>query len=132
MAHQETLSLSKSLQLFLLCAALGFFRSAHGRRVFSFEMHHRFSQPVRNWSSSTGNLPHWPEKGSFEYYADLVHRDRLLRGRRLSDSSVPLIFSDGNSTSKISSLGLYGFFDSLLFVFFFLAFVFFCFVMFLN
>ncbi|MBA0590343.1 hypothetical protein Gorai_019055 [Gossypium raimondii] len=74
-------------------------------RIFTFKMHHLFSEPVRNWSNSTGKLSHWPAKGSFEYYAVLAHRDRLLRGRKLSDINATLSFSDGNSTFRISSLG---------------------------
>ncbi|KAL1143877.1 hypothetical protein V6Z11_A11G190700 [Gossypium hirsutum] len=74
-------------------------------RIFTFKMHHLFSEPVKNWSNSTGKLSHWPAKGSFEYYAVLAHRDRLLRGRKLSDINATLSFSDGNSTFRISSLG---------------------------
>lgn len=80
------------------------FKLSHGR-IFTFEMHHRFSEPVKNWSNSTGKLSYWPVKGSFEYYAVLVHRDHLLRGRKLSDINASLSFSDGNSTFRISSLG---------------------------
>lgn len=93
-----------------------FYTSGHAR-VFTFTMHHRFSDPVKKWSSETGagNLSpadRWPEKGSFEYYAALADRDRFLRGRKLSDvddddDDAPLSFSDGNSTFRISSLGLY-------------------------
>lgn len=79
----------------------------HGR-IFSFQMHHRFSDPVKRWSSATADLP---EKGSFEYYAHLADRDRLLRGRKLSEvGNSPLAFSDGNSTVRITSLGLCVFF----------------------
>ncbi|MBA0560682.1 hypothetical protein Golob_017566 [Gossypium lobatum] len=74
-------------------------------RIFTFKMHHLFSEPVKNWSNSTGKLSHWPAKGSFEYYAVLAHRDRLLRGRKLSDINATFSFSDGNSTFRISSLG---------------------------
>lgn len=41
-----------------------------------------------------------------EYYSQLANHDRLLRGRRLSESDYgSLTFSDGNSTFRISSLG---------------------------
>ncbi|KAF5738106.1 aspartic proteinase-like protein 1-like isoform X2 [Tripterygium wilfordii] len=79
-----------------------------GGRIFSLKMHHRFSDSIKNWSLSTGKFFDWPvKKGSFEYYAILAHRDRLmrLRGRKLSDLESPLAFSDGNSTFRISSLG---------------------------
>lgn len=81
--------------------SLGF---THGR-IFTFEMHHRFSEPVKNWANSTGRLPHLPAKGTFEYYAELAHRDRFFRGRKLADFKGPFAFSDGNSTYRISSLG---------------------------
>uniref|UniRef100_A0A1J3JNS3 Aspartic proteinase-like protein 1 n=1 Tax=Noccaea caerulescens TaxID=107243 RepID=A0A1J3JNS3_NOCCA len=76
-------------------------------RIFTFEMHHRFSDVVKRWSNSTGRFGSFPPKGSFEYYNALVLRDRLIRGRRLSESESEssLTFSDGNSTSRISSLG---------------------------
>ncbi|OWM66475.1 hypothetical protein CDL15_Pgr013692 [Punica granatum] len=75
-------------------------------RIFSFEMHHRFSDPVRRWSQSAGKLsPAWPEKGSYEYYAELARRDRAFRGRGLAEIDSPLAFSDGNSTIKMNSLG---------------------------
>ncbi|KAL6220740.1 hypothetical protein ACLB2K_008496 [Fragaria x ananassa] len=79
-------------------------------RVFSFEMHHRYSDPVKQWSEVAGKLSPaatnlLPEKGSFEYYAELANHDRLLRGRKLVESSDTLAFSDGNSTFQITSLG---------------------------
>ncbi|KAL6274137.1 hypothetical protein ACE6H2_024829 [Prunus campanulata] len=87
-------------------------QSCHGR-IFSFKMHHRFSDPVKEWSAVTGKLSpadNLPAKGSFEYYAELARRDHFLRGRKLSqsdqsDTTTPLAFSDGNSTFRISSLG---------------------------
>ncbi|MBA0824341.1 hypothetical protein Goarm_021017, partial [Gossypium armourianum] len=61
--------------------------------------------PEKNWSNSTGKLSHWPLKDSFEYYAVLAHRDRLLRGRKLSGANTTLSFADGNFTFQINSLG---------------------------
>lgn len=94
---------------FLLPIWAVFGPTCNGGRIFSFQMHHRFSDQVKNWSISTSKLlhSHWPVKGSFEYYAVLAHRDQILRGRRLSDANAPFTFSDGNSTLRISSLGLY-------------------------
>ena len=87
-----------SLSLLSLC---------HGH-VYTFTMHHRHSEPVRKWSHSTASgIPAPPEKGTVEYYAELADRDRLLRGRKLSQIDDGLAFSDGNSTFRISSLGLY-------------------------
>lgn len=78
-------------------------------RIFSFKMHHRFSDPVKKWSEAAGKLSppdNLPSKGSFEYYAELADRDRFLRGRKLVESDTsPLAFSDGNSTFQIRSLG---------------------------
>lgn len=87
-------------------------RSCNGR-IFSFKMHHRFSEPVQKWSEAAGQFSsahNLPKKGTFEYYAQLADRDRLLRGRKLSEADGPLAFSDGNSTYQISSLGLYVYF----------------------
>ncbi|XP_022752168.1 aspartyl protease family protein 1-like [Durio zibethinus] len=100
------LSLLKTVFFFwMLIWVLSFTLSYGRRRIFTFEMLHRFSEPVKNWSFATGKLSHWPVKGSFEYYAVLAHHDRLLRGRKLSDINATLSFSDGNSTFQISSLG---------------------------
>lgn len=92
------------LVLLSVCA----FPSCHGR-IFTFKMHHRYSEPVKKWSQSTGKLfpaDGWPLMDSVEYGAHLADRDRIFRGRRLSDIDAPLAFSDGNSTFRISSLGL--------------------------
>lgn len=100
------MAFSWSVFIVILLSILGF-RSCHAR-IFSFQMHHRFSEPVKKWSEGAGNgfpAGNWPAKGSFEYYAELAHRDRVLRGRRLSDIDGLLTFSDGNSTFRISSLG---------------------------
>ncbi|KAJ9703814.1 hypothetical protein PVL29_005190 [Vitis rotundifolia] len=100
------MAFSWSVFIVILLSILGF-RSCHAR-IFSFQMHHRFSEPVKKWSEGAGNgfpAGNWPAKGSFEYYAELAHRDRVLRGRRLSEIDGLLTFSDGNSTVRISSLG---------------------------
>lgn len=103
-----------------------FFPQCSNGRIFTFKMHHRFSDSLKNWSHSAYNhfpLGNWLSKGSFEYYAELAHRDQILRGRKLANVDAPLAFSDGNSTFRISSLGLYVSFNSwigfslLLFVF---------------
>lgn len=81
--------------------------------VFTLKMHHRFSEPVKRWSEGINKLTpgDFPEKGSVEYYSQLANHDKIFRGRRLSDSDEErLTFSDGNSSFRISSLGLYVFF----------------------
>ncbi|KAM7516098.1 hypothetical protein LguiA_005681 [Lonicera macranthoides] len=83
-------------------------QSCCNARIFSFEMHHRFSEPVKKWSESGRRYfpaGSWPAKGSIDYYEQLANRDRALRGRRLTDLDGTLTFSDGNSTFRISSLG---------------------------
>lgn len=101
-----------TLFLIPILTLLSFFPWSSKARIFTFEMHHRFSDEVKRWSDLTGRFGSFPPKGSFDYYNALVIRDRLIRGRRrLSDSeseseSSALTFSDGNSTSRISSLGL--------------------------
>ncbi|XP_017246693.1 aspartyl protease family protein 1 [Daucus carota subsp. sativus] len=80
-------------------------------RIFTSDIHHRFSGLVKNWSESSRSnffAGNWPEKGSVEYYFQLANHDHLLRyrRRRLSGSQdLPLTFSDGNATFRISSLG---------------------------
>lgn len=77
--------------------------------IFTLQMHHRFSDPVKEWSRrSRTNFPahKWPEKGSVEYYALLAGHDLAVHGRTLSSLDRELTFSDGNATFRISSLGL--------------------------
>ncbi|XP_047316376.1 aspartyl protease family protein 1 [Impatiens glandulifera] len=93
---------------FFLISFLSFHRC--NCRIFTFEMHHRFSEPVKRWShASSGNVSSidWPTKGTIDYYERLADHDRLLRGRRISElvHDTLLTFSDGNSTFRISSLG---------------------------
>lgn len=97
-----------------------FCNAAH---IFTLQMHHRFSQPVRKWSESFPNFPaadnNWPPKDSIDYYSQLANHDRAFHGRRLSGSGDPLTFADGNSTFRISSLGLYGSLSPTFFILFF-------------
>ncbi|XP_015063658.1 aspartyl protease family protein 1-like isoform X1 [Solanum pennellii] len=96
-----------SFVIFLLTLLSIFpFRQCHGR-LFTFEMHHRFSETVKKWSLQklAAPLQNWPVKGSLQYYTQLANHDRLLHGRRLFKFDGPLTFSDGNSTFRISSLG---------------------------
>ncbi|XP_028776608.1 aspartyl protease family protein 1 [Neltuma alba] len=95
--------------ILVLLSFWSFYACCHAR-IFTFTMHHRFSEPVKKWSeTSAGKLSPedgWPEKGTLEYYAKLANRDRFFRGRKLSDKDdAALAFSDGNSTFQISSLG---------------------------
>ncbi|CAI9110990.1 OLC1v1011119C4 [Oldenlandia corymbosa var. corymbosa] len=96
-----------SLLIFLLVLLpLGQIFQLSDARIYTLEMHHRFSEPVKMWSRGSGNgVQKWPVEGSLEYYEELAKHDRLLKGRHLSEYEGPLTFSDGNSTFRISSLG---------------------------
>ncbi|XP_050230317.1 aspartyl protease family protein 1 [Mercurialis annua] len=95
---------SSKLSLLFLLLSIWVLPQSSKARVFTFKMHHRFSESLKNLSDFTFSTK-WPSKGSFEYYAELAHRDQMLRGRKLSNGEAPLSFSDGNSTFRISSLG---------------------------
>ncbi|XP_015583790.1 aspartyl protease family protein 1 isoform X2 [Ricinus communis] len=96
-------SFLKFLVFSLLLSVWVFPQNCKGR-IFTFKMHHRFSDMLKDLSDSTTSR-NFPSKGSFEYYAELAHRDQMLRGRKLYNVEAPLAFSDGNSTFRISSLG---------------------------
>lgn len=67
---------------------------------------------MMKWTQRAGKgilVDHWPEKGTVDYYATLADRDRIMRGPGLMDVDQRITFSDGNSTLRISSLGLYVF-----------------------
>lgn len=79
-------------------------RRCVGLGTFGFDIHHRYSDPVRGILDLHG----LPEKGSTGYYVAMAHRDSLFRGRKLAGTtgdSVPLSFFNGNETYRISSLG---------------------------
>lgn len=95
---------------FLLILVLTWgFRSCHGR-TFSFKMQHIYSEPVKKWAESRTGLrgfqlyDNWPVK-SMDYYSQLAIRDRIFRGRRISEFGGPITFSDGNLTCRITALG---------------------------
>ncbi|KAK4262035.1 hypothetical protein QN277_027648 [Acacia crassicarpa] len=73
----------------------------YGFRTFEFDIHHRYSDPVKGILDVQG----LPEKGSREYYVAMSQRDRIFRGRGLAggDPTV-LTFSGGNET-QLSSFG---------------------------
>ena len=82
---------------------LSLWRSCDGLGTFGFEIHHRFSDPVKGILG----VDELPEKGSVDYYVAMAHRDRIIRGRHLAsiNDQSPLAFSGGNDT--FLSLGLY-------------------------
>ncbi|CAE6075860.1 unnamed protein product [Arabidopsis arenosa] len=71
---------------------------------FSFEVHHMFSDTVKQ-TLGVGDLV--PEKGSLEYFKLLAQRDRLIRGRGLASNNeeAPVTFIRGNRTVSIDLLG---------------------------
>ncbi|CAL9153110.1 unnamed protein product [Musa hybrid cultivar] len=73
--------------------------------ALSLDLHHRFSDRVRQWEEDHG-LPGawWPEKGTAEYAAALAPHDRVLHRRSLADGSV-LTFANGNATFWIDLPG---------------------------
>ncbi|KAF5753069.1 hypothetical protein HS088_TW01G00987 [Tripterygium wilfordii] len=78
-------------------------QSCDGFGTFGFDVHHRFSDPVKGILS----VDELPEKGSVEYYSTMAHLDRVMRGRLLagSDDQTALTFFNGNDTYRLSSLG---------------------------
>ncbi|KAI3865953.1 hypothetical protein MKX03_036812 [Papaver bracteatum] len=78
-------------------------KNCNAFQTFDFEIHHRFSDQVKAIMGGD-NLP---EIGSLEYYAAMVHRDKLFHGRALAenDDSKLLTLSDGVEASYIASLG---------------------------
>ncbi|MCL7043767.1 hypothetical protein MKW94_003073, partial [Papaver nudicaule] len=82
--------------------------SCNGFHTFSYEMHHRFSDPVRG---IMGGVDELPQVGSIEYYEAMAHRDKVFRGRGLAekkggDVEKQLVtFGGGNETFRLASLG---------------------------
>ncbi|XP_078173765.1 aspartyl protease family protein 1-like [Carex rostrata] len=94
------------LASFLL--SLSFLSSLSFASSFSLDIHNRFSDKVRDWAESRGHPGvWWPQHGTSEYYAALVHHDRALHNRRSLATTSPeeLAFYDGNATYRLSSLG---------------------------
>lgn len=92
----------------LLLVVLGFsFGSCYGFGTFGFDIHHRYSDPVKGILA----VDELPVKGSPEYYSAMVHRDEIIKGRRLATANdqTPVTFLDGNETYQLNSLGLYDF-----------------------
>ncbi|KAL0847724.1 hypothetical protein Bca101_020970 [Brassica carinata] len=71
---------------------------------FSFEVHHVFSDAVKQNLGFDGLVP---EEGSLECVKVLAQRDRLIRGRGLASNNEdsPLTSAEGNLTVFVSFLG---------------------------
>ncbi|KAL4645561.1 hypothetical protein ACB092_02G243000 [Castanea dentata] len=92
-------SLTSRSYMLLVLLLLGLnSRICHGLGSFGFDIHHRFSDPVKQILGFEG----LPEKGSVEYYVAMTHRDSIIRGRHLAASNnqspAPLTFANGNDT----------------------------------
>jgi len=72
---------------------------------FSFEVHHMFSDVVKQ---TLGFDDLVPENGSLEYFKVLAHRDRFIRGRGLASNNeeTPLTSIGSNLTLALNFLGL--------------------------
>ncbi|ESW29866.1 hypothetical protein PHAVU_002G105200 [Phaseolus vulgaris] len=78
------------------------FTSSHALHSFGFDIHHRFSDPVKE----VFGVADLPDKGTCEYYVAMAHRDRMFRGRRLADGHhTPLTFVPSNETYQIGTFG---------------------------
>ncbi|CAL5197452.1 unnamed protein product [Lathyrus oleraceus] len=80
-------------------------RSCNSFGTFGLDIHHRFSDPVTEILGIDDHelLPH---KGTPQYYAAMVHRDRVFHGRRLAgDYNTPVTFAAGNETHRIAAFG---------------------------
>lgn len=81
--------------------------SCYSLGKFGLDIHHRFSDPVTE-ILGIGNDELLPHKGTPQYYAAMVHRDRVFHGRRLvGDRDTPITFAAGNETHQIAAFGLY-------------------------
>ncbi|KAK9678825.1 hypothetical protein RND81_11G235100 [Saponaria officinalis] len=84
-------------------------RISYGFGTFGFDIHHRFSDPVKRiLDLGDGSNNMLPEKSTVDYFAALGHHDLTVHGRRLSSSAAantPLTFSSGNTTHRISLFG---------------------------
>ncbi|WVZ11624.1 hypothetical protein V8G54_016154 [Vigna mungo] len=94
-----------SLSLLMLALTTLASHSSHALHSFGFDIHHRFSDPVKEVLGA-GDLP---VKGTRQYYVVMAHRDRMFRGRRLAGGHhTPLTFVPSNETYQIGTFGLYG------------------------
>lgn len=77
-------------------------QSCHGLGSFGLDIHHRFSDTV----TEILGIHELPHKGTPQYYASMVHRDRVFRGRRLAGNHhTPVTFAAGNDTYQIAAFG---------------------------
>ncbi|MFS7970232.1 putative nepenthesin [Helianthus anomalus] len=94
--------LSNSIFTLLILISIRFI---DGFGTFGFDIHHRYSDPVKGVLDIDDR--DLPQMGSVDYYAAMTHRDRLFHRRRLAAATVEssLAFLDGNETYQLQSLG---------------------------
>ncbi|XP_014631132.1 aspartyl protease family protein 1 isoform X2 [Glycine max] len=98
MACHRWLCISLLLLLLLSLAS----QSCHALHSFGFDIHHRFSDPVKEILG----VHDLPDKGTRQYYVAMAHRDRIFRGRRLAAGyHSPLTFIPSNETYQIEAFG---------------------------
>ncbi|XP_048334943.1 aspartyl protease family protein 1 isoform X2 [Ziziphus jujuba] len=101
---RNTISHSFTFVCYLLIVLFWGSSSCYGFGTFGFDVHHRFSDPVKGILG----FDELPEKGSLAYYAAMAHRDNLIKRRHLQtnvDQTAPLIFNYGNETYRIPAFG---------------------------
>lgn len=84
-------------------------RLIQGFGTYGFDIHHRYSDPVKGILDINDHLQ-LPQMGSVHYYSAMAHRDRIFHRRRLAGAGDPtvessLAFLDGNETYQLPSLG---------------------------
>ncbi|GLT74142.1 hypothetical protein SLA2020_459560 [Shorea laevis] len=91
-----------SCAVVLLVVGLGS-GSCYGFGTVGFDIHHRFSDPVKGILG----VDDLPPKGSVEYYNAWAKRDRIFHGRRLAEANdqTPVTFLDGNETIRVDAFG---------------------------
>ncbi|GLT82591.1 hypothetical protein SLE2022_009540 [Rubroshorea leprosula] len=77
--------------------------SCYGFGTFGFDIHHRFSHPVKGILG----VVDLPPTGSLECYNAWAKRDWIFHGRRLAaaNDQTPVTFLDGNETHRLDALG---------------------------
>ncbi|KAK4733324.1 hypothetical protein R3W88_007585 [Solanum pinnatisectum] len=110
---------TSNFMVFVLFLALKLHNSREAFGTFRFDLHHRYSDPVKGIL----DLPWLPKKGSIQYYSAWTQRDRHINRHRLTSTvdttpnsrrltsaidptPLPLTFAGGgNKTVLLSSLG---------------------------
>lgn len=88
--------------LMIIIGVILSWKSVEAFGTYGYDIHHRYSDSLKGILDFDG----LPEKGSYDYYAAMAHRDSVARRRHLADNTNLLIFVDGNETYRLTSLGL--------------------------